>query len=259
MLPCDAMDLLLTDLHAATLAGADYGAIEDAAKDDPRMEARMEAYLERPAEELYDVESDPTGLRNLVGDPEHDATLEYVRALVQARMDYLDDPFLYRLPDATDEQRERVERAYELYESRQEIRLENLRFRQMRDEAARRRAADAATDGRQRDHPDAAGGVQAHLGVRGAHGSGVAVDLPTRGVGGDHPAARVAFDALLVGRRVQPPHGLRAPHEPATAHPSRRSRGSLQYLVVETRHSSVRVSLVVSWSLGNRSRQKFSS
>ncbi len=31
MLPCDAMDVLLTDLHAATLAGADYGVIEDAA------------------------------------------------------------------------------------------------------------------------------------------------------------------------------------------------------------------------------------
>ncbi len=31
MLPCDAMDVLLTDLHAATLAGADYGVIDDAA------------------------------------------------------------------------------------------------------------------------------------------------------------------------------------------------------------------------------------
>ena len=31
MLPCDAMDLALTDLHAATMTGAEYGVVEDAA------------------------------------------------------------------------------------------------------------------------------------------------------------------------------------------------------------------------------------
>jgi N-sulfoglucosamine sulfohydrolase len=54
----------------------------------------MQAFLHRPAEELYDLRTDPSEVRNLAADPAHRATLERMRAeLTKFRAD-THDPWL---------------------------------------------------------------------------------------------------------------------------------------------------------------------
>ena len=57
-----------------------------AAKRDPQAARVLSDYLRRPAEELYDIRSDPSERRNLAGDPEHQALLESLRGRVKAWM-----------------------------------------------------------------------------------------------------------------------------------------------------------------------------
>lgn len=58
----------------------------EAAKRDPQAARVLGGYLRRPAEELYDIRSDPFERKNLAGDPEHRALLESLRARVKAWM-----------------------------------------------------------------------------------------------------------------------------------------------------------------------------
>ena len=47
---------------------------------EPSVAARVDAFLNRPEEELYDLERDPAELVNLAADPAHRETLERMRA-----------------------------------------------------------------------------------------------------------------------------------------------------------------------------------
>jgi N-sulfoglucosamine sulfohydrolase len=125
------------EFQVDALTSPTWLAMVDAAEERPDLARRMDAYLRRETEELYDLEADPTEVVNLARDQAHAAELARLRAIVVDEMDALDDPFLFVHPDATAEQRTRVARSYELYQSRQEIRLENLRLRQLRNDADR--------------------------------------------------------------------------------------------------------------------------
>ena len=59
---------------------------EERAKTDPAAAAVVERYHRRPAEELYDLRTDPHELKNLAADPAHAATLAGLRADLDAWM-----------------------------------------------------------------------------------------------------------------------------------------------------------------------------
>lgn len=57
------------------------------AASDPRAARLIERYINRPAEELYDLDADPAELRNLAGDPDRRATISRLREQLLAWMD----------------------------------------------------------------------------------------------------------------------------------------------------------------------------
>jgi len=59
---------------------------EERGKSDPAAAAIVERYRRRPAEELYDLRTDPLERRNLASDPAHAATLAGLRADLDAWM-----------------------------------------------------------------------------------------------------------------------------------------------------------------------------
>jgi N-sulfoglucosamine sulfohydrolase len=56
----------------------------------------LKNYLERPPEELYDLEEDPHEVVNLAGKPEHEATLKSMRDSLEDWQRRTEDPWLYR-------------------------------------------------------------------------------------------------------------------------------------------------------------------
>jgi len=54
------------------------------AETDPKAAGVVRRYHQRPAEELYDLKSDPWEQANLAGDPEHRGRLEALRAKLKA-------------------------------------------------------------------------------------------------------------------------------------------------------------------------------
>ena len=56
----------------------------------------LRAYIQRPAEELYDIINDPTETENLALDPAHRATLERLRVEVEVWQKMTRDPWLFR-------------------------------------------------------------------------------------------------------------------------------------------------------------------
>ncbi|MDN4599486.1 sulfatase family protein [Leifsonia virtsii] len=56
---------------AENMDGLSWAAMATAATDAPEVAARAEFYLDRAPEELYDLSTDPFGLRNLADDPAH--------------------------------------------------------------------------------------------------------------------------------------------------------------------------------------------
>ena len=56
----------------------------------------LKAYLQRPAEELYDMENDPDEVNNLAADPQHRRTLVEMRTRLERWQARTGDPFLLR-------------------------------------------------------------------------------------------------------------------------------------------------------------------
>ena len=74
------------DLVQANEAGGYFGSWVEKAKTDPAAAAVVQRYHERPAEELYDLRSDPNELKNVAASPENQAQLAAMRADVDAWM-----------------------------------------------------------------------------------------------------------------------------------------------------------------------------
>lgn len=67
-------------------AGNGLAAWQEAARTDPRAKQMLEAYSRRPAEEFYDVVSDPYELNNLAGDPKNRPMMDELRRRLEAWM-----------------------------------------------------------------------------------------------------------------------------------------------------------------------------
>jgi N-sulfoglucosamine sulfohydrolase len=64
---------------------------------DDRMGVRsVKTYLQRPREELYDLEKDPHAVKNLADDPAHAGTLKELRARLRAWQQKTGDPWLVK-------------------------------------------------------------------------------------------------------------------------------------------------------------------
>ena len=74
------------DLGQARDGPGYFGSWQDRAKTDAAAAAVVRRYHQRPAEELYDLRTDPLELRNLAGDPAQAARLAELRAEVTAWM-----------------------------------------------------------------------------------------------------------------------------------------------------------------------------
>ena len=68
------------DLAQANDGPGYFGSWQEKAKTDPKAAAVLKRYHERPAEELYDLRSDPDELKNLATDSKHQARLTTLRA-----------------------------------------------------------------------------------------------------------------------------------------------------------------------------------
>lgn len=70
------------------------GVLKRLAKDDSILNERYQHLLYRSVEELYDIESDPHALNNLINDPAHQEVLEKMRKDLQNWMVDTDDPLI---------------------------------------------------------------------------------------------------------------------------------------------------------------------
>jgi N-sulfoglucosamine sulfohydrolase len=80
-------------------AQGSWDAMRDAARSDHELARRMARYEQRPAEELYDLDSDPAELDNRIDDPSLAAEAERLRVRLAQLMQATDDPLL---DDASD-------------------------------------------------------------------------------------------------------------------------------------------------------------
>ncbi|MCC6698796.1 MAG: sulfatase [Candidatus Hydrogenedentes bacterium] len=74
------------------MMGPAWEGMQDEAKSNPEMAARMKLFLNRVPQELYDFESDPSALSNLIDDPAHRDTLHDLRQRLLAEMTRSNDP-----------------------------------------------------------------------------------------------------------------------------------------------------------------------
>lgn len=74
------------DLAQAKDGPAYFGTWQEKAKTDPAAAAVVKRYHERPADELYDLATDPNELKNLASDPKHADRLKSMRAEIEAWM-----------------------------------------------------------------------------------------------------------------------------------------------------------------------------
>jgi N-sulfoglucosamine sulfohydrolase len=79
------------DLGQAVDGSGYFASWREKAKTDAAAAAVVKRYHERPAEELYDLKTDPFELRNLAGDPRHAQRLATMRADVEAWMEANND------------------------------------------------------------------------------------------------------------------------------------------------------------------------
>ncbi|KHL26570.1 arylsulfatase A family protein [Croceibacterium mercuriale] len=71
-----------TDQYAPLGGDAYFTSWREAAQHDPAAQAIVDAYFRRPAEELYDLESDAEETRNLAADPAHAGTVRRLRRML---------------------------------------------------------------------------------------------------------------------------------------------------------------------------------
>ena len=72
--------------------GRTFRAMQQAAKTDPAVAERVELFLKRTPEELYDYESDPGSLVNLINDPDHREIAANLRAELVQHLQSTGDP-----------------------------------------------------------------------------------------------------------------------------------------------------------------------
>ncbi len=80
--------------RAESMSGLTYKAMVEAAKAQPAVAARVDLLLHRVPEELYDLQSDPNALTNLVADAKCLETLQQMRKDMLAWMAQTEDPLL---------------------------------------------------------------------------------------------------------------------------------------------------------------------
>lgn len=109
------------------LATPTWEAMLEVAPDDAAVLRRVTAFVERPAEELYDLATDPHQLVNLAEAPEHAARRARMRRALVDQLVRTGDPFVWRLDDVDAATREAARPAYEAWEEGQRLRLERVR------------------------------------------------------------------------------------------------------------------------------------
>jgi len=82
------------ETRTATFKTATYRALVTLAEKNPKLAAREKLFRLRVPEELYDIESDPDALKNLIGDPEHRGALDSLRKRLEDWMVRTGDPAL---------------------------------------------------------------------------------------------------------------------------------------------------------------------
>jgi N-sulfoglucosamine sulfohydrolase len=80
--------------EVASMRTASWQSMQRASKDDPELAARMGRLVQRPREELFDLEEDPWELVDLARDPARRTTLEAQRGALRAWMESESDPLL---------------------------------------------------------------------------------------------------------------------------------------------------------------------
>ncbi|MCK6474263.1 MAG: sulfatase [Planctomycetes bacterium] len=77
-----------------SMSGLTFKAMEKAAETDEQLAARVKHFRYREVEEFYDLESDPHSLKNLFGDPKHDAEIKRLKTTLRQEMERSKDPEL---------------------------------------------------------------------------------------------------------------------------------------------------------------------
>lgn len=72
-------------------SGITFHAMQDAAKDDPKIAERVKLFEHRVLEEFYDFEKDPDGLNNLIHSLEHQLEIHKMRQVLAVRMKVTND------------------------------------------------------------------------------------------------------------------------------------------------------------------------
>jgi len=72
--------------------GLTFRAMQEAARTDPQIAERVKLFLYRLPEELYDFESDPDALHNLIGDPKYKPEIDRLRRQLLDNMTRTADP-----------------------------------------------------------------------------------------------------------------------------------------------------------------------
>lgn len=86
-------------------SGLTFAAMQEAAKNDPKIAERVKLFEHRVLEEFYDFENDPDGLNNLIDSLQHAGQLEQMRKALAARMKATNDPALDAFENRQDPQK----------------------------------------------------------------------------------------------------------------------------------------------------------
>lgn len=81
-----------TEFKNESMSGLTWKAMQKAAASDPKIAARVELFQHRVPFELYDYQSDPDALKNLIDDPRHAATVSELSQRLGRLMQDTNDP-----------------------------------------------------------------------------------------------------------------------------------------------------------------------
>ncbi len=73
-------------------SGLTFNAMKEAGKTDPKIDSRVKLFIYRVPEELYDYETDPDGLNNLVNDEKFKDVAKQMRERLLTKMESITDP-----------------------------------------------------------------------------------------------------------------------------------------------------------------------